>query len=147
MSPASVRCELAPPLGRPSRERQQQPYGVIRHREGCIAVSPDEKRIRPVELTKLIPPGPRGKRRHVATIYRYIMKGVRGIRLEAEQLPDGLYTSVEAWHRFVQGLTVARFPGTIPPTGTANRAEGKKQWAVEAEIEAVRATLRRKGGR
>jgi hypothetical protein len=98
-------------------------------------------------LVKLIPLGPRGKRRNVSCVYRYMERGVRGIKLEFEQHPDGRRTSLEAYQRFVERLTAkcqTRTPVEIAPS----RGHIKRQTAVEQEIQALRASLgRKKGGR
>jgi hypothetical protein len=97
------------------------------------------------ELPKHIPPSRNGKRRHKSSVYRYAKRGVRGIKLEVRQLPDGLYTTMLAWERFIGRLTAARCGssvGTSPPP----RTQTKRQSAVEKEIEAVRASLRQKKG-
>ncbi len=102
------------------------------------------------ELPKHIPPGRDGKRRHTSTIYRYVFRGVRGIRLEAWRLPDGWYSSPSAWARFVERLTAALRAAPALPRNLPTRSSTNRQSAVEAEIEAVRASIGRKaasGGR
>lgn len=106
---------------------------------------PNEIRLSPRELIKLIPPGPRGKRRNVSCVYRYMERGVRGIKLDFEQHPDGRRTSLEAYQRFVERLT-AECQTRTPVEITPSRHHIKQQTVVEKEIEVLRASLRRKKG-
>lgn len=43
---------------------------------------------------------PNGKRVHISACYRWIQRGVRGIKLEALRIGGTMYTSVEALERF-----------------------------------------------
>jgi len=54
-------------------------------------------------------------RPHVATIHRWIARGVRGVRLEAGLLGGKRITSVEALQRFLDSLTGAEDTGPKPP--------------------------------
>lgn len=95
------------------------------------------------QLSKHLPPSRNGKRRHVSSVYRYALRGSRGIRLETKQLPDGLYTSLDAWDRFVQKLTAARLGFAAPPEAPDSAPPVRRHRSVSAEIERVRASLRR----
>jgi hypothetical protein len=99
--------------------------------------------IRLSEMPRYIPAGRNGKKRHASSVYRYVFKGVRGIKLEAWRLPDGWYSSRDAWARFVERLTVAG-RGTPPSPRARCAAPARRQSAVEAEIEAVRASIGRR---
>src|SRR5690349_15454699 len=59
------------------------------------------------ELSRYIPPCRSGSRRHRSAIYRYALKGVRGVKLACVRLPDGLYTTLASWDDFVRRLTEA----------------------------------------
>ena len=48
-----------------------------------------------------------GRKRHPSTIYRYIVDGYQGVKLEGVKLPCGWMTSREAVARFIQALTDA----------------------------------------
>jgi len=101
----------------------------------------------PIPLSKLgkyIPPGRNGKRRHASTIYRYVKRGARGVKLRCMKFPDGFYTTLAWWHDFVQGLTAAHCEAQATVPEPSPRAKDKAQSAVEKEIDAVRATLRKK---
>ena len=51
------------------------------------------------------PPGRNNRPTHVSTVYRWISKGVRGVKLEAIRIGGRLYTSDEALQRFAERLT------------------------------------------
>src|SRR5947209_7716283 len=95
------------------------------------------------KLNRYVEPGPSGKRRHVSTFYRYATRGVLGIRLKTVRFPEGLRATIRAWYEFVEQLTAAasRHPDQ---TKTTHRPSTKRQSSVEAEIEAVRASIGRK---
>src|SRR4051812_43788931 len=52
-----------------------------------------------------LPQRRRGKRPHVATLYRWAQRGIRGIRLETIRVGGTLCTSAEAIQRFFQQLS------------------------------------------
>lgn len=108
-----------------------------------ISTSEGSSLIRLSDMPKHVPAGRNGKKRHTSTIYRYVFRGVAGVRLEAWRLPDGWYSSREAWARFVERITVA-CRGTPQPTRVQSSAPAKRQSSVEAEIEAVRASIGRR---
>jgi hypothetical protein len=47
----------------------------------------------------------RGKRPHVASLYRYAKYGIRGVRLETTRWAGSLVTSEAALQRFVEALS------------------------------------------
>lgn len=49
-----------------------------------------------------------GKRVSQATIHRWRLEGVRGVRLEAIKIGGTFHTSIEALERFVSALTAAQ---------------------------------------
>lgn len=57
----------------------------------------------PAHLEKLT-----GKRPHVVSIYRWIQRGVSGVRLEAISIGGGRYSSEQALDRFFQKVTKAK---------------------------------------
>lgn len=107
------------------------------------AVPPLSSLIRLSSLPRHIPPSRGSKPRHVSTVYRYVLRGVRGIRLDAWRLPDGLYTSLSAWERFVERLTAAGPAGPALPSETPTQANPKRQNLVESEIDVIRASIGR----
>ena len=66
-----------------------------------------------------------------------------GIYLKTWRFPDGVYTTLAAWYEFIEQLTAAagRRPGAKK---TAARASTKRQSSVEAEIDVIRTSIRRK---
>ena len=59
----------------------------------------------------------RGRRKvHVCTIYRWMSRGVRGVKLEAIKLGGVTYTSVEALQRFANRCSGAPPPRVQPPS-------------------------------
>ncbi len=60
------------------------------------------------ETAKLVPRRRAGRKVATSTIYRWINRGVAGIRLEALSAGGGLVTSREALDRFFRDVTAAR---------------------------------------
>lgn len=72
----------------------------------------------------------RGRKTHVSTIFRWIVHGIGGVRLEAARYGARWVTSREALERFAQRLTEAR-------TGQASETRprtGRHQDQVEREL-------------
>lgn len=63
-----------------------------------------EKLIALREAPHHLPRRPNGKRVHISACYRWISRGVRGVRLESVQVGGTRYTSLEALQRFADGL-------------------------------------------
>lgn len=82
-----------------------------------IDVSSETLRTLP-EAAKRLPRRRAGRPTNTATLYRWIAKGVRGVRLEAIRLGGGLVTSDEALQRFAERLTA---PGAAAVSPTARR--------------------------
>ena len=53
-----------------------------------------------------LPPRRSGREIHESAVYRWIQRGIRGVRLEAIKLGGRTYTSVEAY-RFPHGTTAS----------------------------------------
>ena len=64
-----------------------------------------EEILTPAEAAKRCPCRRGGRPTHVSTVYRWMTRGVNGIRLEALRLGGGLVTSAEALQRFAERLT------------------------------------------
>ena len=64
-----------------------------------------------------------GKKVHVSTLYRWIHRGVGGIRLEAVKIGRTVVTSVEALQRFADRVT--REPSDEPHTIENPRVEAE----------------------
>jgi hypothetical protein len=67
------------------------------------------------DAIKLLPPGRGGRPIHVASMYRWVSRGVRQIRLESVRIGGTVYTSREALERFTIRLTaIAAVPDASP---------------------------------
>jgi hypothetical protein len=100
-----------------------------------------ESVITPAKATHLCPERRRGARPNVATIYRWMVQGVRGIKLESLVVGATRCTSVEALQRFFDALTAAADAEhsaavTPPPALTKTR---------QRQIEAAKRRLARAG--
>lgn len=102
------------------------------------------KPIRLSDLPKFIEPGPSGKQRSISTVYRYALRGKYGVRLQVDQLPDGLYTTLAKWRRFIRRLTAARTRHQPMPRNSSSRRRTGPQPTVEAAIEQLRFELGKK---
>ena len=61
---------------------------------------PEEQLIPLAEVPKLLPARPSGRRLHVSAVYRWVSRGVGGVRLEAIKIGGTKYASVQAIQRF-----------------------------------------------
>lgn len=71
---------------------------------------------------RVFPRRKRGKRLHVATLYRYTTRGCRGVVLESVQCGASRCTSREAIARFIAQLSGARsqnLPNALPASDVA----------------------------
>lgn len=68
------------------------------------------------DASKHLPRRRAGKRPHVATLYRWVARGVQGVRLESIQVGGTLCTSLEALQRFCERCTdpSSRLPSSTP---------------------------------
>jgi hypothetical protein len=138
-NPPSVPASLGPLLSRQVAHLVTPgPDGTPRWGDEALCL------IRLSEFCKLIEPSPKGRPRHVSALYRYMRRGIGGVRLEGWKLPDGWYTSLAAWYGFVARLTEMKrgVPSSPPPA--QQRAGQRRHVSLEAQIETVRAQLRRK---
>lgn len=71
---------------------------------------------------------------HVSTVWRWVLYGVRGTKLESVLIGGLRYTSAQALERFVAGTT-AKAAGQPAPTRTPRRRERAIRRA-ERELEA-----------
>ncbi len=78
------------------------------------------------EATKHLPRRRAGKRPHVATLYRWAQRGLRGVRLETIQVGGTLCTSLEALQRFCDRLSD---PQALPIQQSTRRRQREIQAA------------------
>lgn len=79
-------------------------------------------------------PGRSGCGVHVATVWRWVKRGVRGVRLETILIGGIRHTSQEALQRFFEATTAAA-SGGVPSVRTTSQ----RQKAVEAAERELRA--------
>jgi hypothetical protein len=85
-----------------------------------------ETLIRISQVPKLFPLKDKGGRVGVSSVYRWVQRGVRGIRLETIRAPWGQMTSVEAVERFIVRLN----PGA--PDSSRLRSTTRRQEIAKA---------------
>lgn len=76
-----------------------------------------------------------GKKVAVSTVWRWAMRGVRGIRLETIVIGGTRRTSLEALQRFFENVTAAA-DGTAPRARTSRQREAQMR-AAERELESA----------
>jgi hypothetical protein len=91
------------------------------------------------DAAKLIPPGRSGKRCHLSTPLRWILKGAKAldgtvVKLEAIRLGGRWITSREALQRFAERLT-PRLDTQPAPTARANSRRRRACERAAAELE------------
>ncbi len=82
-----------------------------------------EKVISIRDACQMLPRRRGGKRPHFATLYRWIQRGVRGVRLESIKVGGEFCTSVEALQRFCERCT--------DPTAPKSRTSKTRQRAID----------------
>jgi hypothetical protein len=89
------------------------------------------------DVSRQLPARPNGKRLHVSVIYRWTMRGIRGIVLESVRIGGTRYTSREALQRFADRLSnpsTDRTPTLPSGTLTRQRQIARAQRAVAKEL-------------
>lgn len=76
-------------------------------------------------------------RPHVATVWRWIQRGVRGVRLDTVLIGGKRFTSTEAIARFIGGTTAASDPTPTGKTPTRSKARQAAIEQAEREFETV----------
>ena len=94
-----------------------------------------EKLIRVQDVPRLLPPRHTGKPVHVSAIYRWIQRGVQGVRLEYIKIGGTTYTSEEALQRFADRRSPENHDAAAVPTTTATRR--KQIERAEREVRAI----------
>lgn len=94
-----------------------------------------------VEACRLIPPARRGKKTHLSTLLRWIMRGARNpagdmVRLEAIRLGNRWMTSREALQRFAERLTPTA-DIAAPPTPRSSTARQRASERAARELEKI----------
>ena len=102
-----------------------------------------EELIRPGDVPKCLPPRANGKRLHISAVYRWMLHGVRGHRLETATVGGATYTSIEALQRFSDCLTQGR-TNTEP---NLPRNSGTRQRQIDGAAREVQRILRSCSGK
>lgn len=99
------------------------------------------------EAAKMLPSFRSGKRMNIATVFRWALRGLKGIRLETIQIGGRKCTSVEALQRFFERLTEqaqgetgdhearARIEHAMTALGVSGRSERARAAAVRRALE------------
>ena len=77
------------------------------------------------EATQRLPKRRKGKRPHLATLYRWAQRGVRGICLETIQIGGTQCTSMEALQRFFDRLSRPTAAQSLPSKPSISHAEAE----------------------
>ena len=86
------------------------------------------------ELPAVLPKQANGKRIHIATVYRWIQRGVAGICLEATKLGGKTYVSKEAIEQFCD--QISNKPGE-PPSIRTTKARQKQADQAAQQVGAI----------
>lgn len=84
------------------------------------------------DVPRCLPPRPNGKRLHISAVYRWTLRGLKGVRLEAVKIGGTTYTSQEAIQRFSERLS-----GTEPAQPLVHPASRARQRQLEQANERV----------
>ena len=98
-----------------------------------------EKPIPLAQAAHLIPPARRGKKTHLSTLLRWILRGARGpsgeiVRLDAIRIGGRWMTSREVLQRFAEALT-PRLDAPPPPTPRTPTARARASEKAARELE------------
>jgi hypothetical protein len=86
------------------------------------------------EATSHLPRRRKGRKPHVATIYRWGQRGCRGVVLETIQVGGTRCTSVEALQRFFDRLSGGSAAAVAPATSMART---RQQLEVDRKLDAM----------
>jgi hypothetical protein len=92
------------------------------------------------QAAQRIPSSRLGKPTHVSTLVRWILHGVRGVKLEAARIGGRWVTSQEALERFSAALTAQHLPESASAeasTHSQRDAHRRQQERVEQELAAM----------
>ena len=88
------------------------------------------------DVPRRLPPRSTGKRVHISAVYRWVQRGVRGLRLETIKVGGTAYTSQEALQRFADGLSGQQRDSATSPLATSLTRQ-KQIERAEREVEAI----------
>jgi hypothetical protein len=89
------------------------------------------------QAARIIPPTRLDKPVHVSTVVRWILHGVRGVRLEAVRIGGRWITSQESLERFSAALTTKHNASRMEPAATqgGSLAQRREQEQAERELD------------
>ena len=90
-----------------------------------MAISFEHERVLTLAEATRVLPRRHGKTVHLATLYRWHSRGLRGVRLETIRIGGRLCTSWEALQRFFERLSTGEVPPPTKPSRAATAAEKK----------------------
>jgi len=70
------------------------------------------------DVPRCLPARPNGKRLHISAVYRWTLRGIKGVVLESIRIGGTTYTSQEAIQRFSDRLS-GPAPAQLPPAGVS----------------------------
>lgn len=76
-----------------------------------------------------LPRRPSGKKLHVSAVYRWLQRGVGGVRLESVKIGGTTYTSVEALARFARASAAK----PVEPRPGPKRYEAGGAWSAPGD--------------
>lgn len=77
------------------------------------------------DVPRRLPLRPTGRRLHISAVYRWIQRGVGGVRLEAIRIGGTTYTSIEALQRFadLQRTPASQIPDPVNPVSRSRQKQ------------------------
>jgi hypothetical protein len=88
------------------------------------------------QATRHVPSRRQGAKTAVSTVWRWAMRGIRGVKLETLMVGGRRCTSTEALQRFYERVTAAT-DGTACPSSLSTRRRQQQVEAAERELEAA----------
>ena len=88
------------------------------------------------DVPRHLPARRNGKRVHVSAVYRWSLRGLRGVVLETVRIGGTLYTSGEALQRFAESLSAGRIDA-VPPAPMPTRVRQRQIDVAERSVAAA----------
>lgn len=88
------------------------------------------------DVPRCLPVRPNGRRLHVSAVYRWTLRGIKGIVLESIRIGGTTYTSREAIQRFSERLA-GPVRAQLPPTSASRVRQRQLDQATAAVTKAL----------
>lgn len=98
-----------------------------------MSISLTEHVIALADVPGILPKRRGGRKVHTSTVWRWVVKGYRGIRLETIQVGGTRCTSREALERFFEQIDADAVPGSEPTPEGPDRAREIRDAVARAE--------------